>query len=160
MSRSDWADVHSKCSSASPGVYRIRLACDGKPVAIPRFLETDVDGILAIGKSICLEDRRSKFPGAVKRGRGHSEINLLHVLERFSSLSVVHPGAGYEYAFIPLRTKEEAEAEESRLLKTYLLRFGEVPPLNSAIPGGRYASDSWAPFASVKVRRVEPKASA
>src|SRR5687767_5937630 len=113
---SDWRDLKVKSACEKPGVYKVRLVNAKGPLTIARFLGADSEGIVAIGKASCLEKRRKKFPQAIRSGRGHSELNLLHILGKHSPLATVCPSASYEYAFKPLPSVEEAGAEESRLL--------------------------------------------
>jgi hypothetical protein len=72
--------------------------------------------------------------GTIRGRRGRSEGNLLHVLERNTSLGKLRCGLVYEYSFLRVDSKETARAMEERLIKEYVQRFGEPPPLNSSIP--------------------------
>ena len=115
-------------------MYLVRICIDGVTQPLQRFLGEDRRGLLTIGMTGNMENRRRQFVRGLKSGRGHSEANLLHQLldpRRFRSRL---PSCVYEYRFIRTRTRNSAGGLEELLLKRYLRRFGEVPPLNSAIP--------------------------
>jgi hypothetical protein len=57
-------------------------------------------------------------------------------------LGTKFPGGRFEYCFARLADENETERLEGRLIKTYFLRFGEPPPLNSSIPD-RYNDGVW-----------------
>ncbi len=134
MTRWRFRPIDSPTGDVGPAVYKIRLVIDGAVVHIPRFLCEDRSGILQIGVTDNLESRRRRFMRGLNVGKGHSEANLLHMLERRSSLLRTFPKARYEIAFRLMHEREQAAAEEEALIKAYLYRFGEVPPLNSAVP--------------------------
>jgi len=78
--------------------------------------------------------RHRAFIQGLRRGRGHSEANLLHQLEKSTQLNQLLPRRAYQYRFRPVRSSADARTIDERLIKRYLKQFGEVPPLNSAIP--------------------------
>lgn len=139
---SDWKRVEEPSGIDAPAVYQVRLIVGGQPSEITRFLGRDRSGILSIGHASRMERRRRQFVAALRVGRGHSEINLLWRLQRQSGLSARFPSAQYEYRVHVCRSVKQAKAIELFLIKTYVCHFGEVPPLNSAIPG-RYITSSW-----------------
>ncbi|MBN1885819.1 MAG: hypothetical protein JW876_09905 [Candidatus Krumholzibacteriota bacterium] len=126
--------IDSPVDYAGPASYKVRFIIGDEVATIQRFLRKDPSGILQIGVTKNAKKRRRQFVRGLATGWGHSEANLLHMLERRSCLRRRFSGARYEIAFKPFATREEAEAEEETLIKRYLFRFGEVPPLNSAIP--------------------------
>jgi hypothetical protein len=126
--------MDSSSSHRSAAVYQIRLSSESKPVVIARFLAEDSEGLLSIGMTNDMERRRRAFVRSLRKGRGHSEGNLLWVLDRFSQHREWRCGAEYEYRYAPVENESVAHTQEELLLKRYFLRFGEVPPLNSAIP--------------------------
>jgi hypothetical protein len=69
-------------------------------------------------------------------------MNLLWLLQKQSMLGSVFPSAHYEYCFRVVSSVDKAKSAELQLIKSYVLCFGEVPPLNSAIPG-RYIGETW-----------------
>ncbi len=72
----------------------------------------------------------------------HSEANLLHRLQKSTRLKRCFPEAEYQYSFRAARTESQAKRIEEALIKSYVKRYGEVPPLNSAIPN-RYRERGW-----------------
>jgi hypothetical protein len=86
-----------------------------------------------------MESRRRQFIYAVEKCSGHSEGNLLYYLLRHSPLNERFPHHQLEYRFRGEDNKAAAKSAEARLIKAYIREFGEVPPLNSAIPD-RYGS--------------------
>jgi len=130
---SDWREIHKAADHKGCAVYRIRLCNQKTPVRISRFLEVDNDGLLCIGKTTGMESRRKQFVNALVGKGAHSEGYLLRLLEQESSLSAAYPGREYQYSFAKVARGQEDETEEE-LIKAYVKQFGEVPPLNSAIP--------------------------
>lgn len=130
-----WKDVRPIQLSVfdEPGVYRVRWLRDSQPVHPGRFLGRDDLGIIAIGKAKQLEDRRSQFVRAAETRRGsHSEGKLLGILVYYSALPANILGElHWEYRICDV---EDLEREESLEIKRYVLRFGQTPPLNCAIP--------------------------
>ncbi len=59
-----------------------------------------------------------------------------------SSIAEAYPNSEIHLVFATFTTRGEAEALEEVLLKRYLIKYGEIPPLNSAIPN-RYHWTSW-----------------
>lgn len=81
-----------------------------------------------------MDIRRKQFISGLGKMHGHSEGNLLCVLQKHTPLLKKYPGLEYEYSFARIKSKgRESELEENEI-KTYVKKFGEVPPLNSAIP--------------------------
>lgn len=126
-----------------PAAYRVRLLKDGKPFQMNRLLGRDEEGLLSIGKTKDMEGRRAQFISGVVNGYGHSEGNLLRLLVLYSGLKERVPSRPQiECQFLACKSEDEAIKTEARLLKDYLCRFGELPPLNSAIPN-RYDETTW-----------------
>jgi hypothetical protein len=123
-----------------PAVYKVRLLTGAEVVKLPRFLGHDRSGILQIGVSGSFEKRRRQFVRGLAIGRGHSEGNLLHILQHRSRLLETFHECSYEIAFVEMAGRDEALVEEETLIKRYFTRFGEVPPLNTQLPN-RYVWD-------------------
>ena len=117
-----------------PAVYKVRLLADGEVQPIARFMGTDRSGILQIGVSGGFEGRRKQFVSGLARCNGHSEANLLHMLLKQRGFRRRIGRFELEIAFQAHRTKQAAVRAEETLIRAYLHRFGEVPPLNTAIP--------------------------
>ncbi len=138
----DWCDLEDSCDHVGPAVYQIRICGHRTPRSIGRLLRSDTAGILCIGMTDNMRRRYRAFVRGLNRGRGHSEANLLHRLETFTALKRLMPRRIYQYRFLPVLNRADAQMLEERLIKDYVKRFGEVPPLNSAIPN-RYRENGW-----------------
>jgi hypothetical protein len=134
MARWKFRPIELPTGYSGPATYKIRLVADDVVVSIPRFFREDGSGVLQIGVTNNLENRRRRFVRGLAIGTGHSEANLLHMLERHSALRRIFRNARYEIAYRMADLRKSAATKEELLLKAYLFRFGEVPPLNSAIP--------------------------
>ncbi len=137
-----WNSIYVASNLDTNTVYKIRIISKGIPITIGRFLGVDKQGLLCIGTSSHMERRRKKFIQGITKGRGHSEANLLHLIRRYTEIDNIFPEFELEYSFIQINYEEEAKILEETLIKVYVSRFGEVPPLNSAIPG-RYDLGTW-----------------
>jgi hypothetical protein len=113
-----------------------------KAIAINRFLGTDKKGILSIGKAAGMEKRRRKFLSGLRGHKVHSEAHLLFLLAKYSRLQPRHRDRQYQLRFLALESRHQAKKKESELIKDYVKRYGEVPPLDSAIPN-RNDDRSW-----------------
>jgi hypothetical protein len=143
MSWTDWTNLYEPLQHWEPAAYRVRLLKDGKPFPMNRVLGLDEKGLLSIGKTKNMEGRRAQFVSGVMNGYGHSEGNLLRLLVLYSGLKDHVPSQPQiECQFLSCKSEDEATETEARLLKDYLCRFGELPPLNSAIPN-RYDETTW-----------------
>lgn len=129
-----WRSIETHADHSGSGVYLVRICIDGVTQPLQRFLGEDRLGLLTIGMTGNMEKRRRQFVLGLKTGRGHSEANLLHQLLDLRRFRSRLPSCVYQYRFIRTRTREGAGDLEEALLKRYLRRFGEVPPLNSVIP--------------------------
>jgi hypothetical protein len=143
MNWTDWTNMYEALEHGEPAAYRVRLLKDSKPFPMNRVLGVDAQGLLSIGKTKNMEGRRAQFISGVLNGYGHSEGNLLRLLVLYSGLKEqVPPRPEVECQFLPCKSEDGAIEMEARLLKDYLCRFGELPPLNSAIPN-RYDETTW-----------------
>lgn len=120
------------------GIYAVRiLRRRNQPWRMRRLLADDMDGILTLGRSDDIERRRKNFVSGVRTCYGHSAGNLLHLI-------VEHAGAfgddledvlrRVEWTFEHVRTEATSHQREELMIKHYIRRFGEPPPLNCAIP--------------------------
>lgn len=115
-----------------PAVYKAFPPNGQWPNGIPRLLGIDEERILFFGKTGRLRGRLNDLLTSIDRGDGpHVEGNLIHLLyhqaERFEIRQVM-------FSYKDRDTEEAATAEEERLIKKYVQRFGEVPPINTVIP--------------------------
>ena len=138
----EWIEITEPANYNGAAVYKIRIVEKGAPAIINRFLGSDNRGIIVIGMSTKMENRRRQFVLGRTRGRGHSEGNLLCRIQKFAPFNQKFSRPVLQYKFFMVKSKEEADNMESRLIKAYVRKFGEVPPLNSAIPK-RYDEDGW-----------------
>ncbi len=139
---SRWCPLDHPCGHSGPAVYQVRLCSARSPHSIGRLLRRDPGGLLCIVMTVDMQRRRRAFVQGLKRGRGHSEANLLYRLEKSTPLKRLIPSRMYQYRFRPARNRIDAQRLEERLIKRYVKQFGEVPPLNSAIPN-RYLQHGW-----------------
>lgn len=140
---SAWTAVEHESDRFGAAVYRIRLVRqNGTPFPMQRLTGIDKEALLSIGKTSNMERRRDQFFCGIENCYGHSEGNLLNLLLEFSKLKQLVPGGKVQYQFSVVATDARAKTLEAKLLKDYLVRFGELPPLNAAIPS-RYDRKSW-----------------
>ena len=120
-----------------PGVYCIRLvdAPSETPIPIGRFLCTDESGTLLTGVSGSLGQRLHEFYHSyLEDARTHSEGRRLHLVRMLCEYEErIYPNSTMQFRVKHAPDKEKAKDEEERLLKTYFIRFGELPPLNSVL---------------------------
>lgn len=120
-----------------PGVYEIRLsASDGQPLNIPRLLANDAEGILTIGESKNVAERvRSFYKASNGYHSAHSEAERMYLVKFWTEFQKsVYRGSKIQVRSLRLRNKADAEERKERLLKLYFKKFGELPPLNGALP--------------------------
>ena len=118
---------------------RLRLGY-GDVATIPRFLSVDDQGLLCIGESGSMEARRRQFVRGMERPGGHSEANLLHHLLQHTRFAKNFPNHRLELRYRREPTKADAKTAEAKLIKQYVRKHGEVPPLNTALPNRH---DGW-----------------
>lgn len=134
-----WKNVERPADHRGPAVYRIRLARRRRALAVARFLDTDASGLLALGSTADMEARRRDFLTGLRRCSRNPEGSLLHLIEVHSLFHQKYRGCEYEYSFCKTATRFDARVAERKLHKTYFKTFGEVPPMNAALPGRRDA---------------------
>lgn len=116
------------------GVYKIVCPRIGKwSHGIRRFKKTDKHRILAYGQSRNLRNRANAFLASLRRPDRHHEGNLLRILNERAGLNI-------PYVLIAWELRSGHKAREERLIKEYVQEYGEVPPLNAAIPKREKAS--------------------
>ncbi len=76
---SKWEALDTRLAYVGPAVYELRMVIGNGPIAIPRFLSCDNDGLLVIGETGSLGVRRNRLIRGLVTGRGHSEGNLLRL---------------------------------------------------------------------------------
>jgi hypothetical protein len=138
----DWFSIDDKCDYQEAAVYKVRLAnANGNAYTLERLLKADKKGIMCIGHTSKMKQRRAQFVSAIKRASGHSEMNLVYYLEHCTGFKKKFKNSQFQYCFRKCSNVAKSKSEEEQLIKAYFKRFGEVPPLNSAIPN-RY-EENW-----------------
>ena len=139
---SDWFDIDTIDNLAVlgkwPGVYQIRLAEGACATPINRLLDIDVLGLLGIGETVDLARRLKEFYKAVNEQRimKHSAGDrlLFIYIFCFSSWEAKYKNSKLQFNYMKLSNKNKAQSEESKLLKEYFIKYGELPPLNNYMP--------------------------
>lgn len=131
-----WTDIHHIPSYEGCGVYTIRLAnSDGFPIEIPRFIDTDKNGILQICYSENIKRGIYRFIGATDGKRyTHAEGERLQLLKKYTNFEERYRGCKMQYSFKEQLNRREARIEQERLVKYYVKKYGEVPPNNNNFP--------------------------
>ena len=132
----DWLDIEVSANFRKPAVYKVRLIdSDGNRCKLARLLKVDKEGTMCIGHTGDMEQRRKQFLTALKKAYGHSSMNLVYYLWKYSSIfREKFKSAKFQYSFCRCSSVYKAKNCESDLIKSYFKKFGEVPPLNSSIP--------------------------
>ncbi len=113
---------------AKGGVYKIIAVRDGQRVPVNRFLGTDNEGILYIGKATSFIDRVIDLKKSIApdyRGAGHI------CGRRYKANPNIAKFFPYEILHIELIVTDKPEELERQLLNDYSHLYGEVPPLNA-----------------------------
>jgi hypothetical protein len=133
---SEWLDIEKKPDYEGRGVYKIRLVDPEEfPVNIPRFIDTDKEGILQICYSDNIKRGIYRFLRATEGKRyTHAEGERLQLLKKYTNLKERYKDCKMQYAFKKQATRKEARIEQERLLKCYIRKYGEVPPNNNNFP--------------------------
>jgi hypothetical protein len=133
---SEWMDIWEIPNYEGCGVYEIRLAdAEGFPVGVPRFIDTDKDGIL----QICYSDNIKRgiyrfFRAAEGKKYTHAEGERLQLLKKHTGFEERYNGCKMQYSFRKQASRKEARKDQERLLKCYVKKYGEVPPNNNNFP--------------------------
>jgi hypothetical protein len=132
----EWMDIHQIPNYEGCGVYKIRLANpEGIPVEIPRFIDTDKDGILQICYSENIKRGVYRFRRATEGKKyTHAEGERLRLLKKYTNFKERYKGCKMQYSFKEQLNRREARVEQERLLKCYVKKYGEVPPNNNNFP--------------------------
>ena len=133
---SEWMDTGEIPNYEGCGVYEIRLADpEGFPVEVPRFIDTDKEGILQICSSENIKRGIYRFLRATEGKRyTHAEGVRLRVLKKYTNFEERYKNCKMQYSFKKQLNRGEARVEQERLLKCYVKKYGEVPPNNNNLP--------------------------
>ena len=130
-----WLNINEKCNYQGPAVYKVRLTnANSNAYALERLLKADKKGIMCIGHTSNMKQRRAQFVSAINRASGHSEMNLVYYLKDYPNFLKRFKDENFQYSFCKCSGVAESRKKEEKLIKSYFKEFGEVPPLNSAIP--------------------------
>ena len=133
---SEWIPIGELLDYKGLATYEISIVRNRKPIPVKRWCSTDQAGIVCIGQGI-LKQRVYHFYYAVIRRQAwasHSAGILYSILKRRAKLFSKSGNHQLEIRYCPVISKKKAKKLEAILLKKYLMKFGELPPLNSAIP--------------------------
>ena len=110
------------------GVYKIIAIRNGQQQSINRFLDTDKEGILYIGKATSFTNRVIDLKKSISpEYKGSSHI----CGRRYKSNPNIALKFPFEILFVELIPTDVPEKLEKKLLTEYTIKFGEVPPLNA-----------------------------
>ena len=134
---------------SEPGIYLIAaFARDGsRPERIPRCLNEDRFGVLWIGKAVNLNRRISSLNRSLRTGvRGHSggfRYGFVDDLQRqwkeSRKLRTRFPPESLRFAYSLSSSASDAADDECGALRHYLLKYGELPPLNNQFSWKKWA---------------------
>jgi len=122
-------EIIERNAPEKPGIYHIYCFNRNHPIKIGRLLKADEKGILSIGSTKNLKRRLKQFVyGSIKHS-GHSSGNRYGYLNLANKRKL----GSYELKF-SFEIKKKCEFRESELLRGYMEKFGELPPLNNREP--------------------------
>ncbi|MBI4945509.1 MAG: hypothetical protein HY840_03805 [Bacteroidetes bacterium] len=124
-----WDHIHKRHQDKG-GVYKMIAVRNEQRVPINRFLGTDNEGVLYIGKATSYVDRvieLKKSIAADYKGTGHI------CGRRYKSNPKIAKQFPYEHLFVELIQTDKPEEKEKELLEAYFITYGEVPPLNAIL---------------------------
>jgi hypothetical protein len=108
---------------------------EGFPVKIPRFIDTDKEGILQICHSENIKRGIYRFRRATEGKKyNHAEGERLQLLKKYTNFRERYKDCKMQYSFKEQLNRREARVEQERLLKCYVKKYGEVPPNNNNFP--------------------------
>lgn len=122
-----WQIINEKFATKG-GVYKIIAARDGKRIPVNRFLGTDLEGVLYIGKATSFIDRVIDLNKSISpKYRGAKHI----CGRRYKSIPNIAKHFPYDMLCVELIQTDSPELLERQLLDEYTSIFGERPPLNA-----------------------------
>lgn len=110
------------------GVYKIIAVRNGQRQSINRFLGTDSEGVLYIGKATSFLDRVVDLKKSISPDYNGSA----HICgRRYKSNPNIARQFPFDILFIDLIPTDNPEELERKLIVEYATIYGEVPPLNA-----------------------------
>ena len=133
---SEWLDIEKSPDYEGCGVYKIRLTNPkGFPAQIPRFIDTDKEGILQICYSENIKRGIYRFVRSTEGKKyTHAEGERLRLLKKYTNFEERYKNCKMQYSFKKQLSGSEARVEQERLIKCYVKNYGEVPPNNNNFP--------------------------
>jgi len=110
-----------------PAAYAVYL----KKGSIPRRCGTDREAIMSIGSTTDIRSRIRQFRRGLLIGRGHAAGNYLHWL---NGCVAKECQVGRDDLVYVVRVCRDSQGLEAKWLRAYACQFGELPPLNKALP--------------------------
>ena len=115
-----------------PAAYTVCLARG----PIRRRLGDDREAVLVIGHTANLGRRMQDFRRGLASGKGQSEANRLNWINAMARAEDPIAKDDLQCTFVRLDSEAVAKRLEAAWLKKYAQEFGELPPLNGAVPAG------------------------
>jgi hypothetical protein len=147
-----WKDIDQTPSYEGCGIYKVRLVnSEGLPVEIPRFIDTDKDGILQICYSENIRRGIYRFLRATEGKRyTHAEGERLQLVKKYTTFKERYKDCKMQYSYKRHPNRKEARMEQERLLKCYFKKYGEVPPNNNNFPNKHIDWESLREFETIQ----------
>lgn len=122
-----WNNINERHQTKG-GVYKIIAVRNGQRQPVGRFLGTDTNGVLYIGKATSFIDRVIDLKKSISPDYNSSA----HICgKRYKSNPNIAIKFPYDILFVDLIPSDTPEELERRLITEYAMTFGEVPPLNA-----------------------------
>lgn len=112
------------------GVYKLICMENNRPKKVERFLKTDNNGILYIGKAKDFLNRVIELKKSISPDY-NSDSHYCGV--RYKSNTEIMKKYPYENLFVILENVSDIDNKEKELLREYNKEFGELPPFNNQI---------------------------
>lgn len=110
------------------GAYKLVAIEDGNRMPIGRLLGTDNEGILYLGKADSFKTRVIELKKSITEGF----ISSAHECRaRYKTSELIREKFPHKNLWIQLIPSDTAIVKESELLKEYIAKYGEAPPLNA-----------------------------
>ena len=122
-----WNNINSNFGNKG-GLYKLICYESGKPKSINRFLSSDNNGVLYIGKATSYLDRVITLKKSLDY---NNYIDTNHECgARYKTHPTIKDLFHFEELHIELTPSDNPSELERKELKEYYFSFGELPPLN------------------------------
>jgi len=116
-------------------VYEVSVSHDE---GVARLMRSDPEGRIYIGRTRNLRNRLRGFLRGIEQGRGHAGANIVYDMsprqKRWFAAEVLE--GRLRYRFVEAAESKQDRPERKAILD-YLHAFGELPPFNGVLPGGK-----------------------